>query len=165
MRLSVSKSETSQRTRRSLTESWEVLFLAGTGTAEQEATVHSRAIKWLRWVRRKCEDAVILRTGDSKDYLGKPIADLVSFEDHPHSVLLRDHEYDALERAAERATDNEAFVRWFASEVSQRTYFLREQADNAMWDAEFLPRHPEDAAAPVVWPTRGHEGECSETWD
>lgn len=130
--LRVSKSETGQLTRRNLTERWKASFLAGTVTAEQEAMVRSRANMWLRRVRGKCEDAVIERAGDSMDYLGKPITGLVLFEQHPCVISLYDHEYKALERAAERALDSETFVRWFASEVGQRTCFFREQADEVM---------------------------------
>jgi hypothetical protein len=75
---------------------------------------------WLTKIREKYEGAVIRRTALSTDYEGESINGLEPYDEHLCVLDMYEHEYEALERHAERAVDSESFVRRFASEVSQR---------------------------------------------
>ena len=96
-------------------------FVAGTGEQEDVDTHYQFAIAtWMKKIREKYEGAVIRRTVYSLDYWGNSITGLEPYLEHVCMISLFDHEYEALERLAEKAVDSESFVRRFASEVSLR---------------------------------------------
>jgi hypothetical protein len=98
-------------------------FVAGEG-GEEGVNAHTDFVnaKYMEIIRRKYEGAVIRRTAYSTDYRGYSITGLEPYAEHKMLVELNEHEYEALERLAETAVDNETFVRRFASEVS--SWFL-----------------------------------------
>ena len=96
-------------------------FVAGTGEQEGVDThFQFTTAMWMKKIREKYEGAVIRRTVYSQDYWGNSITGLEPYKEHVCMIPLFDHEYEALERLAEKAVDSETFVKRFASEVSRR---------------------------------------------
>jgi hypothetical protein len=96
-------------------------YMGGEGEPEgQEERSKYVSAKWMEKIRAKYEGAVIRRTTHSTDYRGDWITGLEAYEQHLCVVKMYDHEYEALEKLAEKAADSETFVRRFASEVSER---------------------------------------------
>ena len=96
-------------------------MVAGVGEQEDVNThTELESAKWMGIIREKYQGVVIRRTADSLDYQGESITGLLPYKDHLCVLEMHKQEYKALERLVERPMESEMFVRWFASEVSQR---------------------------------------------
>ena len=97
-----------------------VALVGGTG-GEQGVNERTKYVsaKWMKIIREKYQGAVIRRTAYSLDWRGESITGLEPYEEHVMFVDLHPHEYEAIEKLAEKAVDCETLVRRFASEVSQ----------------------------------------------
>ncbi|KAN0128350.1 P-loop containing nucleoside triphosphate hydrolase protein [Lactarius tabidus] len=78
--------------------------------------------QWMKTIRAKYEGVVIRRTSKSLDYAGRPILELEPYEEHICMLLLLPHEYDALEKLAATALDDNSVARRFSSEVTKNFY-------------------------------------------
>jgi hypothetical protein len=95
-------------------------YLTGTGEQEGiEARTQQVSSYWMKKIREKYQGSVIRRTVKSLDYRGEAISGLEPYQEHKCFIQMNDHEYESLEALAANTTDSEAFVRRFASEVSQ----------------------------------------------
>jgi hypothetical protein len=74
--------------------------------------------QWMKVIRAKYQGVVIRRTVNSLDYAGRPISGLEPYDEHICLLKLHRHEYDALERLAEKTLNDESFAQRFSSEVS-----------------------------------------------
>ena len=92
----------------------------GVSAAQQAVDQNFRKANamWMTKIRAKYQGAVIRRTVNSLDYSGNVISGLEPYEEHICMLELHDHEYDALEKLAEKALDSDSLARRFSSEVS-----------------------------------------------
>src|ERR1700744_2569498 len=108
-------------------------YLGGEREMERIET-HSQfaSAKWIQKIWDKYQGAVIWRTVNSLDYMHNPISGLEPYEEHQCVITMYNHEYAALEQIAAKASDDESFMKQFASEVKQSiSVSLKEETDEA----------------------------------